>query len=83
MSDMIQFPCPSQPAAKRRAADQITIPFSRAQLLEVAKHLAASTPEIIDAIERHGGSPSTLRFLDYLHELSGGELPEVPAACRP
>jgi hypothetical protein len=48
------------------------VPFSVAALREIAEHLNAAYPELLDALARAGGSAVTEDFLDYLWELSGG-----------
>ncbi|HXC14944.1 MAG TPA: hypothetical protein VNV39_19180, partial [Stellaceae bacterium] len=64
----------------RTAGMQTTIPFTRAECREVGQFFNAANPELLAAIEHHGGSAVTIAFLDFLGKLSGWELP--PAGCE-
>lgn len=54
------------PFPPQRPADTTAIPFGPDELREIAEHLNAAAPEILDAVILAGGSAVTMAFMDWL-----------------
>lgn len=81
MTNATIIPFPGHPPCDQLSrlaapAAKTTIPFSRAQLLEVAAQINAASAEILTSIEANGGSVDTELFLDFLWWESRGLLPQ-------